>query len=236
MYHYGQVLMEKEQLHNKVIREILALIFSGIYAVGQRLPAERALCKQFSISRGTLRKALANLASMRVISIKPNSGIYVEKISRAKLPKNVLPLDFGNVNLRDIIDARKAIELAAVERACEKITLKQWKDLAHLLEEMISAIDDLPKFLKLDMQFHQALVGASGNVVLITAFQAIYEYHRFSSVFTSQQEGEEELALDYHSKLLSALEKHNVRASRKILAKHLDHMRKYSQTGQRKAV
>ena len=228
--------MEKEQLHNKVIREILALIFSSTYAVGQRLPAERTLCKQFGVSRGTLRKALANLASMKVVSIRPNAGVYVENISGVKLSKDVLPIDFGNANLQDIIDARKAIELAAIERACERITHKQRKKLAHLLDEMVSAIDDLPKFLRLDMQFHQALVQASGNVVLITAFQAIYEYHRFSSVFTSQQEGEEELALDYHCKLLSALEKHNVRASRRILAKHLDYMRKYSQTARRKAV
>ena len=105
--------MEKDQLHNKVIREILALIFSGAYGIGQRLPAERTLCKQFGVSRGTLRKALANLASMEVVSIKPTSGVYVENVSQANLPENVLPLDCGNVNLQDIIDARKAIELAA---------------------------------------------------------------------------------------------------------------------------
>ncbi|NIA07923.1 MAG: FCD domain-containing protein [Actinobacteria bacterium] len=101
---------------------------------------------------------------------------------------------------------------------------------------MASAIDDLPEFLRLDMQFHRALVRASGNVVLITAFQAIYEYHRFSSVFTSQHEGEEERALDHHGKLLTALEKGNAKAGRRILAKHLDYMRKYNRTAQRKAV
>ncbi len=228
--------MQKEQLHNKVIREILALIFSGTYGIGQRLPAERTLCKQFGVSRGTLRKALANLASMGVVSIKPNSGVYVENVSQAKLPENVLPLDCGNVNLQDIIDARKAIELAAIERACQRITPKHRKKLARLLDQMILAIDDLPKFLMLDMQFHQDLVRASGNVVLITAFQAIYEYHRFSSVFTSQHEGEEELALDYHNKLLLAIEKGDAKASHRILAKHLDYMRKYSQTARKKAV
>ena len=228
--------MQKQQLHNKVIREVLALVLSGTYGIGQRLPAERTLCKQFGVSRGTLRKALAHLASMRVVSIKPNSGVYVENISQAKLSEDVLPLDFGNVNLQDVIDARKAIELAAVDRTCERITHQQRKELARLLDKMASAIDDLPRFLRLDMQFHQALVRASGNVVLITAFQAIYEYHRFSSVFTSQHEGEEELALDYHSKLLAALEKGNAKASHRILAKHLDYMRKYSQTAQRKAV
>ena len=173
---------------------------------------------------------------MRVVSIKPNSGVYVKNISQAKLSEDVLPFDFGSVNLQDVIDARKAIELAAIDRACEKITQKQHKEFARLLDKMAAAIDDLPKFLRLDMQFHQTLARVSGNVVLITAFQAIYEYHRFSSVFTSQHEGDEELALDCHGKLLAALKKGNAKASRRILEKHLDYMTKYSQTARRKAV
>ena len=85
-------------------------------------------------------------------------------------------------------------------------------------------VDDLPTFLRADMEFHQQLVRASGNVVLVTAFLAIYEYHRFSSVFTSQHEGEEETACDYHRKLLTALEKKDAPTARRILKQHLDHL------------
>ena len=220
--------MDRERLDNTVRREIIALIASGAYGRGRRLPAERELCRLMDVSRGTLRKALANLAELGVVSIKPNSGIYVESISGAKLPREILPPDFGAVDLADVIEARKAIELPAVERACGCITRKQRHELAELVDRMAAAVDDLSEFLKLDMQFHQALVRASGNMVLSTAFEAIYEYHRFSSVFTSRHEGEEELALDYHRRLLAALERGDARNCRAILREHLDYMTKYS--------
>lgn len=91
-------------------------------------------------------------------------------------------------------------------------------------------MDDLPIFLQADMEFHQQLVRASGNVVLVTAFLAIYEYHRFSSVFTSQQEGEERLAQTCHRNLLVALAKKDAQTCRRILAGHLDHMTRYGKT------
>jgi len=228
--------MDRERLDNTVTREIIALIASGAYGPGHRLPAERNLCHHIGVSRGTLRKALANLAELGVLAIKPNSGVYVQSVSRAKLPHEILPPDFRAVDLGDVIDARKAIELPAIERACACITRKQLRKLAELVDRMAQAVDDLPEFLKLDMQFHQALVRASGNMALATAFEAIYEYHRFSSVFTSQHEGEENLALDYHRKLLAGLKKGVVKKCRTILRKHLDYMTKYSQRTRRKAI
>jgi len=219
--------MNREQLNSSVVREILALIATEAYADGRRLPPERDLCKRFGVSRGTLRKALANLAELGAVSVRHGSGTYVEKVSQAALPEDLLPPGFGKVVLDDIIEARKAIELAAIERACGNITEKQCRELEALLEEMAAAVDDLPGFLKLDMRFHQAIVRASGNQVLVMAFEAIYEYHRFSSVFTSQREGEEAVALNFHRKLLAALEKGNAKTGRCILEEHLDDMKKY---------
>ena len=227
--------MDTERLHKKIVREIIALIASGTYRDGERLPAERSLCGQFEVSRGTLRKALATLEQLGVVSIKPNSGIYVHNVSPAALPKTYLPPDFDRVDLADIIDARRAIETAAVETACRRITARQIRQLRTLIEKMAEAIDDLPAFLEADMAFHQALVRASGNRVLVTAFESIYEYHRFSSIFTSQQEGEERAALDYHRKLLAALGAGKAGAARRILAEHLEDVKKYSRRPARSA-
>ena len=80
----------------KAVREILSLIASGVYQAGQRLPAERKLCEQFGISRGTLRLAFSDLEKMGVIKIKPQSGAYVQKFSHKKLSSKVLSRDFNN--------------------------------------------------------------------------------------------------------------------------------------------
>lgn len=214
--------MEKEQLHNRIVREIIARVASGEYPAGWRLPAERVLCREFDVARGTLRKALTYLKELSVLTIKPNSGIYVRELSETTLPQSVLPPDFRRVDLQDIIDARKAIELAAFKQATKRITNRELEQLRHLVDRMAASVDDLPAFLHLDMAFHRAIVQASGNVVLRTAYEAIHEYHRFSAIYTSQGTSDEREALDYHRRWLAALEKKDYRTGSQILSKHLD--------------
>jgi len=160
--------MDRELLHAKVVREIISLIASGRYSQGKKLPAERKLCEKFDISRGTLRKALANLEKMGAIKIMPQSGAYVQKFSHKKLPRKVLPVDFNGVSLSDIIVARKAIELAAIEIASERITKKEISGLERIVENMEKSLDKLPDFLKYDMKFHESIVKAVQDLVLIT--------------------------------------------------------------------
>ena len=228
--------MDKELLSNRVIREIIAMIAGGAYEDGHRLPAERSLCTELGVSRGTLRKALESMEELGLIEIKHNSGIYVNNLSNAKVPDKFLPPDFGKVALDDILVARKAIELSAIELACDRITSRQLKHLGSLLAQMEKSIPNLAQFLKVDMQFHQALVQASGNIVLIKAFEAIYEYHKFSSVFTSQHEGEEQIAFDTHVKLFNAIQKHDSKAARRIMTNHLNYMKRYVQVESHKKV
>lgn len=216
--------MDPEHLHKKIAKEIIALIASGTYERGRRLPAERTLCLKFGVSRGTLRKALAKLAELRVVRVKPNSGIYVENSAPENVPGAPLPPEFRRASLHDIVEARKAIETAAIDLACTRMEQEDLQDLGKLLERMKANLQDLPQFLQADMEFHQRMVRASGNVVLLTAFLAIYEYHRYSSVFTSQHEGEEESACTYHEKLLAALKRKDAPAARRILKQHLDHL------------
>jgi GntR family transcriptional regulator, hexuronate regulon transcriptional repressor len=217
--------MDRDHLHNRALREIIALIASGAYDVGERLPAERTLCAQFGVSRGTLRKALAGLEKLDVVSIRHGSGAYVESLTPAHLPEKALPPDFDGVTIEDIVEARRAIELAALDAACAHVTASQLKELEDLVADMAASVDDLPEFLRGDMEFHRAIVRAGGNRVLVTAFDAIYEYHRFSAVFTARQDGEEARALDCHTQLLAALKARNKAQARSVLSRHLDRVK-----------
>ncbi|MCD4831586.1 MAG: FadR family transcriptional regulator [Anaerohalosphaeraceae bacterium] len=223
--------MHKELLHRKVIREIISLIVSGQFPQGKRLPAERKLCELFVISRGTLRLALADLEKLGVVSIKRGSGIYVSNLSKIKMPAALLPPNLANTSLLDIIYARKTIEVAAIELTCEKITDKQIESLEKLLAKMIETRDNLPEFVKFDMDFHRAIVKASGNTPLSTALKAIAEYHKYSQIFSSLHEGEESLAISYHKKILSAIKARNKQAAKKALSAHLTHLEKNAEIG-----
>lgn len=216
--------MHKDLLHNKIVREILGRIYSGQYAAGRRLPGERVLCTELGVSRGTLREAMSNLARMEVIEIRHGSGAYVQQIHHETIPSSLLPRDFDNVTLEDIITARKAIETSSVQLACKRITMEQLNELKQLISFMESSLDNLPVFLKSDMDFHYAIVRAAGNRPLEMAFGAIYEYHKYSMVFTSQHSGDEFIALKYHRRMLDALEKGDCTGAAAAVSEHLDAM------------
>lgn len=216
--------MDRDFLKTKIAREIITLVASGVYTDGQKLPPERRLCKQFNVSRGTIRQSLANLEELSVVKIKAGSGAYVQKIKPKKLPRRVLPPNFNNVTLKDTIVARKAIELTAIELACDNITSKDFNKLEKLINNMEQAIESLPDFLKYDMYFHESIIRASGNAALITAFEAIYEYHRYSQVFSSSSARCEDVAMVYHKKILQALKQKNKKKCVKFLNEHFNNM------------
>lgn len=214
--------MKKELLKTRIIRETLTLIASGGFTANQKLPTERQLCKKFGVSRGTIRQALTALEKMGVVKVKPGSGTYVRKPVLKKVPARILPPNFEKVALQDIIEARRAIEAVAIVLACKKITKKQIFELEKLVDKMEMNLDDLPEFLKYDMKFHDLIVSAAGNTPLETAFDAIYEYHKYSQIFSSSNNNCESLALFSHRCILQAIKNRNQKMSKKLLNKHFD--------------
>ena len=217
-------ILDKELLQLKVVRKIISQVASGEYRRGQRLPAERTLCETYGISRGTLREALVDLERMGVVSIKPGSGSYIKKVRPNNLPHSVLPPQFSRISLEDTIIARRAIERAAIELACKRITKPQLRQLDKLIAQMDQAIGDLPDFIKHDMRFHETIVRAGGNAALVTAFEAIWEYHQYSQIFSSSFDECEETAQRYHKKIFCALEKKNPALAIRALNNHFAQM------------
>ncbi|MEN6386193.1 MAG: FadR/GntR family transcriptional regulator [Phycisphaerales bacterium] len=214
--------MDKDLLGIKVVRKVILLVSTGQFKQGQKLPAERMLCEKLGVSRGTLRQGLADLQSLGVIKIVPRSGIYIKKYSEKKLPQKVLPPNFKDVSLEDIINARKIIEIPSIELACKKGTKEDIKVLGNTIVKMENTVDDLPEFLQYDMNFHQMIVAMSKNLVLVTAFEAISDYLKYSQVYSSIHEGEEEKALNYHRKIFNAIRDKNAKQGGKLLEQHLE--------------
>ena len=224
-------LMNRELLTLKIVREIIALMVSGGYADGQRMPSERKLSQDFAVSRGTIRKALCELEKMGAIEIKPGSGVYARKISPGNIPDKVLPRDFHSVSIADIVQARIAIETASLRSACRRITADELSKIRQAVLKMDENIDNLGEFIKQDMLFHELIVRASGNVALVTAFEAISQYHRYSQIFTSSDQQCEAKAYGYHKKIYVALEQKNEKLAIKAMSEHLNDMKLNAKIG-----
>ncbi|SHF07329.1 DNA-binding transcriptional regulator, GntR family [Seinonella peptonophila] len=91
--------MSQQSKIDEVVDKIEADIIQGVFAAGQRLPAERILADELNVSRATIRTALLRLQAKNLIEIVPRGGAFVRsgtaKIvmgdTNAIIPKNMGP-------------------------------------------------------------------------------------------------------------------------------------------------
>ena len=99
-----------------IVDKIEALIDSGIYSPGSRLPPERELAETFKVSRPTIREAIIALEVREKIEVKTGSGVYVLK------PVNQLNGSHKQVNAFEVTQARALIEGEVAAIAATTIT------------------------------------------------------------------------------------------------------------------
>ena len=90
----GGAVVTGEPLYSLVASRAEQLIASGIWQEGERLPPERQLCRDFDVSRSTLRQALGELEERGLISRHQGRGTFVTR------PRLQLPLA-GVFSIRD---------------------------------------------------------------------------------------------------------------------------------------
>ena len=89
-----------------VFRTIRDGIISGRFAPGQRLVI-RDLAEQIPYSRSTFREAFRRLAAERLVSLVPNRGVAVQRLTPPEMA--------------DLFEIRALLEGQAARRAAERI-------------------------------------------------------------------------------------------------------------------
>ena len=69
----------REPLYATIAGRVEARIRAGAWAPGDRLPPERDLCRDLSVSRATLRQALAELEQRGLVSRHQGRGTFVAR-------------------------------------------------------------------------------------------------------------------------------------------------------------
>jgi GntR family transcriptional regulator len=64
-------------LHGQVMQDLLARIVDGRVKAGDALPTEQELCRQYGVSRITVRRAIADLAARGLVLRKRGIGSFV---------------------------------------------------------------------------------------------------------------------------------------------------------------
>jgi GntR family transcriptional repressor for pyruvate dehydrogenase complex len=209
-----------EKLYQRVANTIAAAIEQGQYLPGSRLPGERELAEDFSVSRPTVREAMIALEIRGLVEARHGSGLYV--IAPPPEPVAAPELDVGAFEL---IEARILFEGEAAAVAAAAIDDETLARLDEALAEMAAFDPSSPEALDADRRFHMLIAEATGNTVITTVIEMLWELREraplSARIFAEGRREGVHPRVDEHQLIVDALRAHDSTLARKTMRDHL---------------
>lgn len=163
-------------LVDQVAAQIDALIQSGQWPVGTRIPPEPQLVEQLGVSRNTLREAVRALVHAGLLEARQGDGTYVCSASDlgAALHRRLRRSDIA-----ETLEVRFALEQEAARLAAKRRTEADIEVFRRHLADCNSA-KTLDDYIQADMRLHLAIVAATRNSVLIDLYAHMTDAIRMS--------------------------------------------------------
>lgn len=146
---------------NRIATTIRRDITERTFLAGQRLPPERELALKFGVARGTVRGALKQLESLRLVERRPGSGTYVVQLDR-----NDARSVIENTRPMELIDARFGLEPQIARLAVIHATARDLDKVEAHLRRMEICNADQEVFADADDRFHLALADCAQNPLM----------------------------------------------------------------------
>jgi DNA-binding GntR family transcriptional regulator len=193
----------KHAIYNKIRTDII----TGRKKPGERLAID-LLKEEFGTSVTPVRDALQMLNQEELVTIKPRSGYYVTLVTLKEL--------------NDMLELREILELAAVQRAAEKISDDQIAGLENVHAGYTNDEDDTySRYTEENRNFHYLVAKASGNHEL--ARQIGHLHDRLARFMIIVRSGK--YMIDIHGRLIDRLKAHDSTGAKKTLQKELEEAR-----------
>lgn len=210
--------MTESRLYQTVAQQIRALIESGDYPPGSRLPGERDLAQRFNVSRVTIREAEIALEAQGWLAIRTGSGVYV-------LPRPADHLDsLPKVTAFELTAARSVIEAEAAALASKHISDAEVAELEQLIVAMSRADTGEAPGEDADRQFHLAIARISGNPVIEHCVRQLWrmrnELPEVNRVYAKVCTKDHAARADEHEAIVEALRRHDPARARTAMRDH----------------
>jgi DNA-binding FadR family transcriptional regulator len=203
-----------KNVHGNTLDRLGEAIVAGLYAPGAAVPPEPTLCEELGVSRTVVREAVKSLVAKGLVSTGPKVGTRVLPSDQwnwfdpdvvAWQGKAGLTREF----LRDLQELRRIVEPAAVRLAAERATPA---DLAHIeaaYAGMKDAIDNGGDYVRHDLAFHQGLIAACHNRMVVQMSKALGALLRTSFEISTTRPDGPASSLPLHRAVLDAVIKRN---------------------------
>jgi GntR family transcriptional repressor for pyruvate dehydrogenase complex len=218
-------------LPDEIANKLSRLIQAQKLAPGDRLPSERGLCEQFSVSRPVIREALSRLKSEGLISIKRGVGVFVtERDPRGAFKIQDIDIE-EKISITHVMELISTVEVAATRLAAARRSNEDLKQIRKCLIGMEYAIASDRLGDEEDYEFHQAIVLATHNPYFKTLSQHIEHtarrmIRRLRSNTKTRHTNLIEAVQTEHQTIFNAIQAGDPAAAEQAARKHLENAEK----------
>ncbi|MBC7319681.1 FadR family transcriptional regulator [bacterium] len=213
--------IKRETIAEQIAERLKEYIFEKGLKPGDKLPTEMELMKIFGVSRSSVREAIKALQLSGLIEVKPRRGAVVSSFDLKSIFDNLTySLSFvTDIEIfLELLEARKALEIACLPIIVERIDDEHLERLEHWLNKMFNAVS-IDEHRTYDMLFHQTLIDATRNrfliqmeILIFKFFQKLYELFPHRSGIVS---------LNEHKAIYEACKSRDLETLQRIMNIHL---------------
>lgn len=171
-------MVSRPLISEEVANNIKSMVINGEIKVGERLPAEQELAKQFNVSIRSIREAVKSLVSCNILEVRRGVGTFV--CSKPGISDDPLGFEFMDLDMLypDLMEVRLILEPEVFVLAAHRGTEKDFNKAAKILHDIQLLNEQLPhsqtaeiddqmfeKFWQHDISFHCCFYRASRNEI-----------------------------------------------------------------------
>lgn len=217
--------VNRTTMGDEVLEQFIEMLGSGRYKPGDRLPAEKAMCEELSVSRPVLREVIRALRYMGYLEAVQGGGTYVcNKPFSDAYSKIKVRLALSNTHLMQLWEIRNVLEVEAAGLAAERATEAEILEIHKAFEAYKNNIDNEnsnARTVQLSFRFHSLIAEATHNEMLVDMLGSIADMLTRAREKSIQVEGSNTRAVNYHRQLSEAIASRNVKRAKSAMKSHL---------------
>lgn len=166
--------IRKQKIHEEIAEQIKDKILKGELKPGDKLPSTREFSELFQVGMSTVREALSALKAMGLVESRQGEGSYIRSLTPEEMAMpNLESLLLNKETILELLEARKALEVANAALAAEKRTEEDLAVFAEILQTMEQHLGQSEAGEQADLRFHQVLAAATHNSIIVRMLEAV---------------------------------------------------------------
>jgi GntR family transcriptional repressor for pyruvate dehydrogenase complex len=216
------VYAKTSNLVDYVQQQILDIILSGKYDDKGYIKSEGELCKEFNVSRVTVREAIRALEVRGFVERIHGKGIKVIDKSIQVVARSLLDMyNRTEHSYEEVLEVRRIIELQACRLAAIRANDKEIHEMELVLKKMQDPGVSYEQYLLNDLKFHLLIVKATKNKILESIVMSLQPMLKESILAATNPDDRPELKMKYHKKILESITEHDPDGAEENMLKHL---------------